>query len=422
MFNAASLREMLGYAKDYGFDTVDVPAPDALDWGRLKARRDAFVARLNGIYSNNLDGSGVALSTGTASLVGRATDDRVEVEVRGSDGAAIERVAAKHVVVATGGYPSVPAGIDGVEHAITSDGFFELETQPRRVVVVGAGYIGVELSGIFNALGSETHTIVRRDAILRNFDDMLQESLRKHMEDDGVHFHWNSNVRGIHKAADGTLRVALDSGPELDADAVVMATGRDPAVSSLNLPALGVEQSKSGHIVVDAQQNTSAQGVLALGDVCGHVELTPVAIAAGRLLADRLYAGRHDAAMDYDNVPSVVFSHPPLGTVGLTEAAARKQFGDGTVKVYTSSFRNLFYGVCDHKPNTNMKVVCAGDDEKVVGIHALGMGVDEVLQGFGVAVKMGATKADLDACVAIHPTSAEELVTMPPWNPAPGAA
>jgi len=304
---------------------------------------------------------------------------------------------------------------------------------PKRTVVVGAGYIAVELAGVLQALGSETSLVVRKEKALREFDTMLSDTLDEEMQRQGIQVCRNTDgLKSIVVDEETGLKtVSLNNGEDItDVDCVLMATGRSPLVEPLNLPAAGVEQGKGGHITVDEYSATSAEGIFALGDVCGNVELTPMAIAAGRRLADRLFGPPQfaDAKVSYDHVPTVVFSHPPMGTIGLTEAQALDKYGEENVKVYNSKFANLYYGPwqveADDKPKTGMKLICAGKEELVVGLHVIGMGADEMLQGFGIAFKMGATKADFDSCVALHPTAAEEFVTMFPWGlsePATGA-
>lgn len=320
----------------------------------------------------------------------------------------------------------MPPSADGsvARHAVDSDGFFELKSLPRKAVVVGAGYIAVELAGVLQALGSDTSLVVRRGRALRGFDELLSGTLDDEMERHGIHIYRDTKgVNRIVESGGATKTVVLNNGEEIeDVDVVVVAAGRSPMVEWLGLEEVGVELKKGGYVAVNEYSETNVNGIYAVGDVCGNVELTPMAIAAGRRLADRLFGppAFQNAKVSYDNVPTVVFSHPPIGTIGLTEQQAIDKYGSDNVKVYRSKFSNLYYGPWkvdpDEKPKTAMKLVCAGSDELVVGLHVIGMGADEMLQGFGVAMKMGATKADLDSCVAIHPTAAEEFVTMFPWG------
>lgn len=316
-----------------------------------------------------------------------------------------------------------PPGEGIAEHCISSDGFFELEAKPQVAVVVGAGYIAVELAGVLSSLGCEVHLVLRKGNALRSFDDMIIEGLDDEMVKSGILIRRHTN--GVAKVTidNGKKTVTTKTGDTIyGADVVIMAPGRVPNVESLCLDKAKVLCTHKGYIQVDENQNTTSKSIFALGDVCGKVELTPMAIAAGRRLADRIFGGKQfgDSKVSYENVPTVVFSHPPIGTIGMTEKEASSKYGEENIKTYKSSFANLFYGVFDvdsaEKPKTKMKLVCAGEEEKVVGIHCMGMGVDEMMQGFGVAMKMGATKADFDSCVAIHPTASEELVTMGQWG------
>ena len=369
---------------------------------------------MNGIYEKNLSNDKVEYLHGRAHLLSKN-----EVEVHLSDGGK-ETIRAKKILLATGGYPNIPKDIPGSDLGITSDGFFDLEKQPRKVALVGAGYIAVEMAGMFHALGSETHLFIRHDTFLRNFDPMIQEKVTEEYKRQGIHIHTQSSQSKVEKSSDEgwmTLHYKDSSGSgTLDIDCLLWAIGRSPEVEDLGLEKAGVKQNKRGHIIADDYQNTNVENIYSLGDVCVKFDLTPVAIAAGRLLANRLFGGpaHQDAKLDYNNIPSVVFAHPEVGSIGLSEPEARKKYGDDVIKVYTSSFTAMYYALMDaeHKGPTSYKLVCAGPEERVVGLHIFGLGSSEMLQGFGVAVKMGARKRDFDSCVAIHPTSAEELVTM----------
>ncbi|KAI9229316.1 MAG: hypothetical protein DHS80DRAFT_14192 [Piptocephalis tieghemiana] len=409
MWNTAFVRETLHDAPEYGYDlgTKD-GGPPKLNWELIKEKRDAYVHRLNGIYARNLDKDSVEYITGRASLLRPGVVKVGDQELR-----------AKNILIAVGGKPTFP-DIPGANLGISSDGFFDLEHQPRRVAVVGAGYIAIELAGIFNALGTKTTLMTRHSHILRTFDPMLQDALLEEMtKSAGIRHLPHTHAKSLAKTSSGTLEFTYsqDGSPDPikeEFDCVLWAIGRHPDVTDLNLKQLGVDQDPKGHIKVDQWQATSVPGIFALGDVCGHAELTPVAIAAGRKLSDRLFGGPSFSAckLDYTNIPTVVFSHPTIGTVGLTEPQAREKFGDDQIKVYSSKFVNMYFAMTQHKGPTCYKVIVQGPQEKVVGIHMLGLASDEILQGFGVAIKMGATKADLDSCVAIHPTAAEELVTL----------
>lgn len=394
MWHAADLAHRFHDAPGYGFS---VPPP-GFDWAALKSRRDPYIERLNGIYANLLEKSGVTLVRGYGRFVDAHT---VEVDGR--------RLTAPHITIATGGQPVFP-DIPGADLGISSDGFFALDHQPRRVVVVGAGYIAVEIAGVFRALGSEVTLLVRGDRLLKPFDAMLRDELLAHMSETGVDIRFHTEARALSRNTDGSLSVDCGQAGTLETDCVLWAIGRRANTGGLNLAAAGVHSEHDGSIPADAFQNTNVAGVYAIGDITGQAELTPVAIAAGRRLAARLFLDRPDSKLDYENIPTVVFTHPAIGTVGLTEAEARSRFAD--VKVYSTRFTPMYYAVTDHRPKTAMKLVCAGPEERVVGVHVIGEGADEMLQGFAVAVKMGATKRDFDDTVAIHPTSAEELVTL----------
>jgi glutathione reductase (NADPH) len=394
MWYAAGIAGALADAAGYGF-TVGARE---FDWATLKAHRDAYIKRLNGIYAGLLEKSRVDLVRGFAHFV-----DPNTVEVTG------HRFRARHVVIATGGRPEVPP-IPGAELGITSDGFFALERQPRRVAVVGSGYVAVELAGVFQALGSEVTMLIRRESLLRPFDALIREELMTQMQDGGVRLRTRTQAQSVTRAADGSLQIRCDDGSLLEVDCLLWAIGRRAHTDHLELDAAGLSARDDGTIAVDAFQNTGVANIHAIGDVTGQAELTPVAIAAGRRLAARLFRNQPDSRLDYETIPTVVFSHPPIGTVGLTEDEARKAHGE--VKVYTSRFTGLYHALTEHKPRTAMKLVCTGADERIVGAHIIGDGADEMLQGFAVAIRMGATKADFDDTVAIHPTAAEELVTM----------
>jgi glutathione reductase (NADPH) len=442
MWSAAHLADILKHdASQYCFVVTNNNADDdnastKFDWPTMKKKRDAYIVKLNNIYANGLTKSGVDFYHGMASFVDRHTLSIITTDDNDDVGAATtttKTLTAEKVLIATGGRPDIPQGEGVAEHVITSDGFFDLEELPGTTVVVGAGYIAVELAGVLNALGSQVHLVVRKEKALRSFDPDLSDTLDAEMQKAGITIHRNTN--GVAKVElDDTNKnkknVYLKNGESLfGVDCVLMAAGRVPNIPNtegLHLPEIGVQLTKKGHVVVDDYQNTSADNIYALGDVCGIVELTPMAIAAGRRLADRLFGNQPAAKVSYENVPTVVFSHPTIGTCGLTEPEAIAKFGQENIKIYRSKFVNLFYGIFDmesaDKPQTMMKMICAGEEEQVVGIHVIGMGADEMMQGFGVAMKMGATKADFDSCVAIHPTAAEEMVTMGVWGTSPAAS
>ena len=397
MWYAASLGHTVDEYAGYGFDV----SREGFDWPALKRARDAYVERLNGIYARRLDTEGIVHYRDTARFVGARA-----VAVGDT------RLSADHVVIATGGLPIVPP-TPGAELGITSDGFFELEERPGRVVVAGSGYIAVELAGVLRALGSEVTMVLRRDRVLRAFDEMLGAELMLALDADGIEIRAEAELTRIERDdSRNTLTVRISDGTSIDGvDSVLWAIGRRPNVASLDLAATGVDTSKGGAIVTNEFQETSIERIYAIGDVTGRAALTPVAIAAGRRLADRLFGGQTDRRLSYDCIPSVIFTHPPIGTVGATEAQARSDHGDA-VKVYRTRFNSMYYAFSDHPRATAMKLVTLGDDGRVIGCHVIGEGADEMMQGFAVAVRMGARKRDFDDTVAIHPTSAEELVTM----------
>ncbi len=397
MWNTASIAELLHDAPYYGFDIQH----NGFDWSAIKRARDAYVQRLHGIYDRGLDLSGVERVHGWARFI-----DAHTVEADG------ERYSADHILVATGGRPQVP-DIPGAELGITSDGFFALERQPRHAVVVGAGYIAVEFAGLLSSLGTDVTMLLRREVFLRRFDAALRETLMDEMQNAGINILTCMHLDRLERGPGGSLIAQSTSGETLGSvDCVVWAIGRLPNSDKLALERAGVETDQSGYVKVDDYQNTTAAGIYAVGDVTGRVQLTPVAIAAGRRLADRLFGGHPDARLDYESIPTVVFSHPPIGTIGMTEDRARELYGEGSVKVYQSRFVNMFYAVTERKPPTVMKLVTVGEQEKIVGCHVIGAHADEIIQGFSVAIKMGARKRDFDRTVAIHPTAAEEFVTM----------
>jgi len=396
MWNAGELAHALRDAAGYGFDI----SLWRHDWPLLKQMRDEFIARINAIYERNLGQRQVELLRGHARLLSAQSiqvGDRV--------------LSAGSIVLATGGKPIIPR-LPGAELGISSDGFFELGARPDNVAVVGGGYIAAELSGILSALGSRTTVVLRHECILRHFDSMLGDSLMEIMRDEGVDFATGAVPMALSRNAAGLLELAVEDGRVLGQfDALIWAVGRRPITTGMGLELLGVTIDWLGHIVTDELQQTNVEHLYALGDVSPQAALTPVAIAAGRRLADRLFGGQKGRKVDYGNIPSVVFSHPPIGTVGLSEADARSRYGDA-VKVFTSTFMPMYHVLTPRKPREHMKMVTVGPAQKIVGIHVIGEGADEMLQGFAVALRMGATKRDFDDTIAIHPTSAEEMVTM----------
>ncbi len=396
MWFGASIAHTIENAGGYGFQLGE----SRFDWATLKAARDAYVGGITDWYHTYLADSNIDEIVGEARFVDART-----IEVDG------QRYSADHLVIASGAAPARPE-TQGAEHGITSDGFFELEELPRRTAVVGSGYIAVELAGMLNALGSDVTMLLRREHLLRDFDATLRENLMEEMLGDGIDILARTQVNKVLREADGSLCIQCENGQRLEGfDELIWAIGRYPLTQGLNLEAAGVEVDVQGFIQTDRFQRTNVEAVYAIGDVTGRRQLTPLAIAAGRRLSDRLFGGMADRYLPYENIPTVVFSHPPIGTVGLTESEAREIHG-ASVKVYQTRFTAMYNALTERKQKTAMKLVTVGAQEKVVGCHVIGPGADEMLQGFAVAIRMGATKKDFDDTVAIHPTSAEELVTM----------
>ena len=396
MWHAANLAHALDDAPSYGFrlDYFD------FDWRKLQVARDHFVRDLNEWYLSYLTKAGVELIHGFAHFI-----DPHTLEVGN------ERFTADHIVIATGGRPRVP-DLPGAEFGITSDGFFELNACPSRVAIAGSGYIAVELACMLQALGADVTLLVRQDQVLRSFDALLREQLMERLREEGINILTRTRIRAVARLASGSLSLHCDGQASiLHVDTLIWAIGRDPNTDALDLARAGVTLNPDGTLPTDPYQNTNVPGIYAIGDVTDRFHLTPVAIAAGRRLADRLFGKQPERWLSYQNIPTVVFSHPPIGTIGLTEEAAWEQYGTG-VKIYQTRFRPMYHAFTTHPRHTHMKLVCVGPDERIVGCHLIGDGADEMLQGFAVAIRMGATKRDFDDTVAIHPTSAEELVTM----------
>jgi glutathione reductase (NADPH) len=395
MWNAAGVALSLGDAADYGFEAK----VGANDWGLLKSKRDAYVRRLNGIYERNLAAKGVAYVRGAARFI-----DAHTIEVNGAT------YRARHMVIATGGKATVPQ-LPGAALGISSDGFFELPQRPQRAAIIGSGYIACELAGSFHQLGTEVQMFIRKDRLLSHFDVMLGKSLMREVRAQGMTVQEQVVPAALREESGKKTLVAQDGRAFAGFDCVLWAIGRESNVAGLQLEKAAVALDDSNFVVTDVFQNTNVAGVYAIGDVTGRAALTPVAIAAGRRLSDRLFGGSPKRHLEYSMIPTVVFTHPPIGTVGATEAEARAQYGD-SVKVYVADFTPMYHALTTRKTHTDMKLVCAGPEQRIVGCHIIGTGADEMLQGFAVAIRMGATKKDFDDTVAIHPTSAEELVTM----------
>lgn len=399
MWFGASLAHALQDASDYGFE---VTVGD-LNWEKLVTKRDNFIGGINDWYFDYLNESGVELIEGYAKFI-----DNKTLEVDG------ETYTADNIVIATGGKPIIPSDIPGAALGMTSDGFFNDldEEQPQKVVVVGGGYIALELAMMMRGYGSEVSILHQGWPVLEGFDSMIQKTLRDEMESIGMHINDDGIIKEIEDAGDGKVTVHFKDGESIeDVDALVWAIGRAPNTQKIGLENTDIETVRNGLVVVDDKEQTTVEGVYAIGDIIGKAPLTPVAIAAGRRLGDRLYGGRPKRTMNYEGIATVMFTHPPIGTIGLSEEKAREKYGDA-VEVYSTEFVPMYHQMTSHKVKTAMKLVVVGEEEKIVGCHIIGTGADEMLQGFAVAIRMGATKADFDDTVAIHPVSAEELVTM----------
>ena len=399
MWFAAHHAHSLETARDFGFDVTN----NGHDWQKLIAGRQQYIDGIHGWYDTFMDDLGITHIQGHAKFI-----DEHTVEVAG------QQYTADHILISTGSKPFV-LPVPGAELGITSDGFFDLQERPEHVCIIGGGYIGVELAGVLNALGSKVCLTMRTydEDFIPQFDCTLREVLMEEMVKAGVRIEpGNSSIDSLSKEDDGTLTLHWGNGERLDGfDTVIWAVGRSPNIDGLELDAAGIEYDERSFIPTDEYQNTNVDGVYAVGDVTGRIALTPVAIAAARRLADRLFGNQPERKLDYDLIPSVVFSHPPMGTIGMTEQEAMEKH-PATAKIYQSRFSPMAYSLSEHKVNMALKLVCIGPDEKVVGCHIIGDSADEMLQGFAVAIKMGATKADFDNTLAIHPTSSEELVTL----------
>lgn len=397
MWYGAQVSETLkNYAADYGYTIGET----SFDFKTLRKNREAYIERSRQAFSNNFNRNGVDYIEGYARFV-----DKNTVEVNG------EHIRAKHIVIATGSYAFVP-NVPGSELGGTSDDVFAWEELPESVSIIGAGYIAVELAGVLHALGVKTDLFVRKGGPLRGFDQGIVEVLVEEMKKNGQPLHTHKVPQKLEKLDNGDIQIHFEDGTTHTSQKVIWAVGRKANVHQLNLEAAGVELTERGFIQVDEYQNTTTPGIYALGDVSGEKELTPVAIKAGRILAERLFNGKTDAKMDYELIPTVVFSHPAIGSIGLTQEQAEAKYGVENIKVYQSTFAGMYSAITVHRQMTKLKLITLGEEEKVIGLHGIGGGIDEMIQGFAVAVKMGATKADFDATVAIHPTASEEFVTM----------
>ncbi|ALC12613.1 glutathione-disulfide reductase [Sphingopyxis sp. 113P3] len=390
----AHFAEDIHDARQFGWDVPDC----RFDWARLRDNVLAEVSRLEGLYGQTLDNHKVALFKTRATLVGPQ-------KVRLADG---QELTAERILIATGGWPFVPE-FPGSEHAITSNEVFHLQEFPKRIVIAGGGYIANEFAGIFNEFGSKVTIVNRGDAILRGYDEQIRDRLLQISMTKGIEFRFNAPFQSIEKQADGSLLVHLENCEPIPADAVLVATGRVPNTRGLGLEEVGVELDRNGAVKVDETNQSSVESIYAVGDVTNRIQLTPVAIREGQAFADSVFGGK-PTAVDYSNVPSAVFSHPPIGAVGMTEAEARNRLG--SIRVYTSDFRAMKNVLAGRNERALYKMVVNEATDQVVGLHMIGPDAPEILQAAAVAVKAGLTKADFDATVALHPSMAEELVLL----------
>ncbi|MDO4670638.1 MAG: glutathione-disulfide reductase [Aerococcus sp.] len=385
------------YSSEMGLDAE----VKQVDYQTLKKNRDAYIDRVHHSYFSGFESRGTAFVSGHATFV-----DNHTIEVNG------ETYTAPHIAIVAGGRPFLPDDIEGIELAETSNDFFQWETLPQRVVIVGAGYVGTELAGVLNHLGVEVTMVVRDAEVLTSFDQDFRERMGEQLRQSGIQVATQHTVKAIRQNDDHTLTVMYREGGEVTADRVIMAVGRIPNTDRLGLENTDVLLDKRGFVKVDDYFHTSVEGVYAFGDIIGRTQLTPVAIKAGRTLSDTLFNGQPPFKMNDDVIPTVMFTEPPIGKIGLTEAQAIDRYGNDQVKVYKNTFTAMQTALGDHREPVLMKLITQGADEKIVGLWAMGVGVDEMIQGFAVAIQMGATKADFDRTVAIHPTGSEELVTM----------
>ena len=397
MWLAAELAQRIDMASRLGFG---LPAAK-FDWREFIVHRQRYIAGIHDSYRKRLDAAGIV----HLPCHGRFVDAHTVETHQGL------RVTAAHVLIATGGKPRRP-DIPGAELGLVSDDFFNLCDAPAHVAIVGGGYIAVELGGVLQALGSKVELFVRGPRLLDSFDRELSDELAENLRQHGVHCHFAHPIASLQPLDERYVLHGLGGQASEPFDTVIFATGRTPNSGQLGLDDIGVATDGDGLVMVDEFEDTSVANVHAVGDVSSRLALTPVAIAAARRLMDRLFGGKPDARLDYEDIATVVFAHPPLGMVGLTEAQARERHGDAAVKTYRARFRPMLHALADSPQRSLFKLVCLGEDERVIGIHLLGEGADEILQGFAVALKKGITKRDLDDTMAIHPTSAEEVVLM----------
>jgi len=393
MVYAAHFHEDFTDSRHYGWDTT----VEGFDWSTLIENKDTEIDRLNGIYENLLKNAGVDILFGTASLQDANTVLLGE-----------QTLHADKILIASGGTPFMPQ-IEGIEHAISSNEVFHLEKQPSSAIVVGGGYIAVEFAGIFNGMGTNTSLVYRGPQILRGFDNDVRNHLSQEIVKKGIDLKLDANVTAIHLNDDGRRLVSLTDGSSLTVDCVLFATGRSPNTDALELQNAGVALGGKGEILVDKYSKTNVDNIYAVGDVTDRIALTPVATMEGHAFADTFF-GNNERIANHENVPSAVFSQPPVGSVGLSEEQAREQYSH--IDTYSSEFRILKHTITDNSERTFMKLIVDADTDIVIGAHMVGPDAAEIMQGIAIAIKAGAKKADFDATVGIHPSTAEEFCTM----------
>ena len=395
MWTAAHLNHCHHELSFYGFENTSSPK---FNWSTLKKNRDAYINRLNKLYFQNLENNKVEVLQGNAKFIEQNT---IIVDQK--------KYTGKKILIAVGGRPITPS-IPGASYGIDSNKFFELEEQPKKIAIVGSGYIAIEFAGLLNGLGSDVTLFIRSKKILKNFDELISEQIKNFLLNSGVKIIENSNIKEITSNS-GLKEVKTDQAT-FKFDEVIFAIGRTPNTDLIDIENTGIKLAKSGIVSVDKFQETEIKNVFALGDIIGKFELTPVAIAAGRRLSDRLFGEKKDAYLRYENIPTVLFSHPTAGTIGLTEKQAVQKYGAENIRVFESSFNPMFYAFSNNKITSYIKLIVRAVDDMVIGLHIVGDASDEILQGFAVAINMGAKKSDFDLTVAIHPTIAEEIVTL----------
>lgn len=399
MWYGANLAEVLKHdVAGYGFD-IEVKG---FSWTTLKEKRAKYISNIHSFYDRLLDKWNITHFNNW----GKFKDNKTIVLDDGTE------LTADNIFISPGAYPIVPKNIEGAELGITSDEFFELDETPRKALIVGGGYIGVEIAGVLNAHGTDTTIMVRRDKPLMDFDNDISDTLVECMAMTNLKLLNHTNITKVEKTGN-TLKISINTGQVIEnIDTLIWATGRAPNTNNLGIENTDINITDKGVIPANEWQETNVKGVYSLGDASGGAQLTPVAIACGRRLARRLFNGETNLKLKLEYIPTVIFSHPAIGTVGLSEKDAREKYGDQNIKVYKARFIALYCAISGHRMPTVMKLVVTGENEKVVGCHMIGLNVDEMLQGFAVAINMGATKRDFDDTIAIHPTSAEELVTL----------